>query len=100
MRINRNSMRERGADYLLYALMGAILNQHFVIFERVEQKMDEIEALVMRQSKGNAIHDLYRVRKEIMKVKSAVSPMKDIIRTLLYDTKFIEAGKIRRFSEI
>lgn len=90
LKINRNNMRGRDMDYLLYSLMGSVLNQHFLIFDQFQHRMDDIEALVMRQSKGNYIHDLYRVRKEIMKIKSAVSPMKDIIRTLVYESDFIK----------
>jgi magnesium transporter len=100
LKINRNSMRERGPDYLLYSLMGTILNLHFQIFERVEDKMDRIESLVMRQSKGNYIHDLYKIRKEIMKIKSAISPMKDMIRTLLYETTFIQADDRAVFQDL
>lgn len=90
LKINRNNMRGREMDYLLYAVMGSILNQHFLIFDQFQERMDEIESLVMRQSKGNYIHDLYRVRKEIMKIKSVVSPMKDIIRSLVYESDFIK----------
>ncbi len=90
LKINRNNMRGRGLDYLLYSVMGSVLNQHFLIFDQFQQRMDQIESLVMRQSKGNYIHDLYRVRKEIMKIKSAVSPMKDIIRSLVYESDFIK----------
>lgn len=100
LKINRNSMRERGPDYLLYSLMGTIMNLHFQIFESVEDKMDVIESLVMRQSKGNYIHDLYKIRKEIMKVKSAISPMKDMIRTLLYETTFIQADDRAVFQDL
>lgn len=89
LKINRNGIRERGEDYLLYSLMGAMINLHFDIFESIENKMDNIESLVMRQSKGNYIHDLYKIRKEIMKVKGATAPIKEMIRVLLYDTKFI-----------
>lgn len=90
LKVNRNNMRGRGLDYLLYSLMGSILNQHFLIFEQLQDKMDEIESLIMRQSKGNYIHDLYRIRKEAMKIKSAISPMKDIIRALVYESDFIK----------
>lgn len=100
LNINRNGMRERGADYLLYSLMGAILNLHFQIFEGVEDKMDVIESLVMRQSKGNYIHDLYKIRKEVMKVKSAVAPMKDMIRTILYETSFIKDDDRAAFADL
>lgn len=100
LKINRNNMRERGEDYLLYSLMGTILNRHFEIFETVETKMDEIEALVMRHAKGNYIHDLYSIRKEIMKVKSAASPMKEIIRSLLYDSTFIQVENQAVFKDL
>lgn len=89
LKINRNGIREKGIDYLVYSLLGAIINCHFDIFERIEEKMDNIESLVMRQSKGNYIHDLYKVRKEIMKVKGAAGPVKEMIRVLLYDTAFV-----------
>lgn len=98
--INRNNMRDRGPDYLLYSLMGAVLNLHFQVFEKVENKMDEIEALIMRQSKGNYIHDLYRIRKEVMKIKSAVMPMKDIIRIILFETTFIKEDDRAVFQDL
>lgn len=90
LKTNRNNGRERGLDYLLYNLIGAVMNLHFQIFKAVEAKMDEIESLVMRQSKGNYIHDLYKLRKEIMRIKSAVVPVKEMIRTVLYESRFVQ----------
>lgn len=89
LKSNRNDIRTKGPTYLLYQLIAAIVNLHFSLFETIEEKMDTIEAQVMRHVKGTAVHDLYNMRKEIMKAKSAIVPLKDIIKTLAYDTNFI-----------
>lgn len=86
---NRNDIRTKGPTYLLYQLIAVVVNLHFSLFETIESKMDAIEAQVMRHVKGTAVHDLYSMRKEIMKAKSAIVPLKDMIKTLAYDTKFI-----------
>lgn len=90
LKINRNQMRQKGIDYLLYNLIGSVVNRHFDLFTQLEASMDKIEALIMRQAKALEVGSLYKIRKQIMKVKSAVLPLKDMIRTLLNESDFVQ----------
>lgn len=90
LKINRNMMRHKGIDYLLYNLIGAVVNRHFDLFTQLEDSMDKIEALIMRQARALEVGSLYKIRKQIMKVKSAVMPLKDMIRTLINESDFVQ----------
>lgn len=90
LKINRNQMRQKGIDYLLYNLVGSVVNRHFDLFTQLESSMDKIEALIMRQAKALEVGSLYKIRKQIMRVKSAVLPLKDMIRTLLNESDFVQ----------
>lgn len=90
LKVNRNQMRQKGIDYLLYNLIGSVVNLHFDLFTQLEETMDKLEALIMRQAKSLEVGSLYKIRKQIMKVKSAVMPLKDMIRTLINESDFVQ----------
>ena len=43
LRVKRGSIRKRGADYLMYALIDAIVDNYFSVLEKIGEKVESLE---------------------------------------------------------
>jgi magnesium transporter len=76
--------RRNGSDYLLYSLMDLVVDHYFLITERVGEKMEELEdQIVQERANQQTLATLYTVKRELAFIRRVVSPLRDIVGTLL-----------------
>jgi len=82
LRDNRAGIRARGADYLAYSLLDAVIDNYFLALEefgnRVEALQQELIGRPSRRSEG-ALHLL---RREMVLLRKSVWPLREVIGTL------------------
>ncbi|WP_297523006.1 magnesium/cobalt transporter CorA [Thermococcus sp.] len=74
--------RERGADYLLFALLEAIVENYVPIIERISSKMEELEARILSKGDESVLHRLHGIRQEILFMRRTVFPLLEAFRRL------------------
>ena len=76
--------RRNGPDYLMYSLMDVIVDHYFVITERITDKMDELEDLIIQQKANQqTLGSLYILKRELAFIRRTVYPLRDVVGTLL-----------------
>ncbi len=75
---------KHGSGYVLYALMDAIVDRYFPVFDALETELEEIEERIFSaQSKTRAnIEALYDLKHKLMTLKHAAGPLLDSIGKL------------------
>nr|WP_255610444.1 magnesium/cobalt transporter CorA [Robertkochia sp. 3YJGBD-33] len=84
----RNSygrIRTRGADYLLFALIDAIIDQYFLISENLLMKIESLEDKIYREANQDTAIEIQRLKKEVLTVRKPIAPVKEMIKRL-YNT--------------
>ncbi|HSD64702.1 MAG TPA: magnesium/cobalt transporter CorA, partial [Ignavibacteriaceae bacterium] len=79
IRSDTGRIRKMGADYLMYRLLDAIVDNYFFVLQDMDESIDAIEDdLIYNPGQGTieVIHDL---RKKIIKIRRSVTPLRDII---------------------
>ncbi|ASJ09201.1 magnesium and cobalt transport protein CorA [Thermococcus siculi] len=74
--------RERGADYLLFALLEAIVQNYVPIIERISSKMEELEARILGRGDKTVLHRIHGIRREILFMRRTVFPLLEAFRKL------------------
>lgn len=72
-------IRQRGSDYLTYALIDEIVDNYFVVLDEVEEVIEALEdRLLGSQDIGNKgeIHDL---KKQLMILRKSIAPLREAI---------------------
>lgn len=77
----RGRVRSLGQDYLLFALVDALVDQHFDVLSHLGERLDALEEALIDEM-DIPLDDLYRLRKDLLQVRSAVLPIKDIIHNI------------------
>ncbi|WP_225034658.1 magnesium/cobalt transporter CorA [Winogradskyella sp. SM1960] len=81
-RLRHGNGRIRGlkSDYLLYALIDAVVDNYFSIIETLGNKIEDLETDLFE---GNAKEDIsievQQLKREILKVRRAIFPLREII---------------------
>ncbi|HSL93767.1 MAG TPA: magnesium/cobalt transporter CorA [Bacillota bacterium] len=75
-------MRASGSDYLFYSLLDALVDQQLEIIQMVAVEVDNCEREFIEENKV-ALTRLYGIRKELLLMRSASFPLRDMMLSLL-----------------
>lgn len=76
------SIRGKGADYLFYALLDAMVDSYFTILEEIDEKLDGLEDGLLEDPSQELLHQIYGVKREMIYIRNFIWPMRNIIGSL------------------
>ncbi|TRZ45246.1 magnesium/cobalt transporter CorA [Robertkochia solimangrovi] len=78
-------IRDRGADYLFYVLMDAVIDQYFIVLENVYDKIEALENRVFSDSNSDkdTVNEIQLLKKEVMQIRKYIRPVKELVGHLL-----------------
>lgn len=80
IRLANGRLRTHGADYLLYALMDAIVDHYYIVSETMGNKIEDLEELLFNgEFKDDLSQQVLSLKKEVLKVRRAIFPIREII---------------------
>ncbi len=85
LRKNRGSVRQKGADYLAYALLDAIIDGYFPVMEHYGERLDQIEHDIEAVQDQHSITELHMVRGDLLNLRRTLWPHREVVNVLLRD---------------
>lgn len=80
LRFANGRIRGLKSDYLLYALIDAVVDNYFSIIETLGHKIEDLETeLFNGDARENVNVDIQQLKREILKVRRAIFPLREII---------------------
>jgi len=91
IRNKKGRIRKKGADYLLYALIDAIVDNYFIILEKFGERIEGIEEELISESKVETLHAIQRIKREMIHLRKSVWPLREVVNSLeREESKMIE----------
>lgn len=75
-------LREGDASFLVYTLLDAIVDHIFPVLERYGDRLEELENRVMTGKEPSILHDIHRLKRELLLLRRGLWPMRDLIHQL------------------
>ncbi|WP_192347582.1 magnesium/cobalt transporter CorA [Algoriphagus sp. Y33] len=75
----KRAIRQRKADYLLYALLDAVIDNYFIVMENVGERIENLESQAMTTPGNETLTSLYAQRREMMDLRRTVYPLREVI---------------------
>lgn len=72
-------IRSRRNDYLLFALMDAVIDQYFLITSAFNDKVEHLEEEVLAQTKQDVVQSVLALKKELTQLKKFINPIEQVI---------------------
>ncbi|SHI88732.1 magnesium/cobalt transporter CorA [Pseudozobellia thermophila] len=76
-------IRSRGADYLFFALLDAIVDNYFVVLEHLNERIEHLEELVYANPTNEVAQEIQILKKEVLKVRRWISPVRELVSRLI-----------------
>lgn len=71
-----------GPDYLMYALLDAIVDHYFVVLERMGEDIEEIEEMLLAAPKPKHLEALHELRREALYLRKYIFPLREVVAKL------------------
>ncbi|MCA8958426.1 MAG: magnesium/cobalt transporter CorA, partial [Planctomycetes bacterium] len=85
LRDSTSRLRQRGADYLAYAVLDAITDGYFPVLEELGERLEALEVEALDRPSLTTLGRIRGIKRELMLVRRTLWPMREMLGTLLRD---------------
>lgn len=101
IKIAGSKIRQSGADYLFYSLIDMIVDNYFVVMEKLGEKIEILEEDIIRFADNRTLSKINTLRKEMIFLKRNISPVRELINGILRsESRLIEDMTEKYFKDI
>lgn len=95
-------IRSKGADYLVFSLLDAVIDSYFSVMEVVSDKVENMEEqLFIAHANDDITFEIQELKREILRVRRAVFPLKEVIgRIERSESEFISSSVKKYFGDL
>ncbi len=92
----KGKVRNSGAAYLFYLLVDTIVDNYFIVLERVAENLENLEeSIIENTANEDPTRDLYDLKRQLNIVRKSVRPLREIVSQLIREeAKFLESDNL------
>tara|TARA_R110002124_G_scaffold138576_6_gene302217 strand:- start:164265 stop:165353 length:1089 start_codon:yes stop_codon:yes gene_type:complete len=89
---SKGRIRNAGSDYLMFAILDAVVDNYFMVIETISAKIEILEdQLFESKVESDITEDIQDLKKEILRIRRAIIPLREVINRIeKTDTLLIE----------
>jgi magnesium transporter len=92
----RSPLRQAGPDYLAYALMDAVVDNYFVLFEKIGEKIEDLEEELVAEPNAATLQGIHKLKRTLISLRRSVWPLREVIANL----EKIDSTRITRTTQL
>jgi magnesium transporter len=82
IRTGKGRLRKQGPDYLAYALVDAIVDNYFLVLEKLGERVEVLEEELVTDPDQQTLHEMHALKREMIYVRRSVWPLREVINGL------------------
>lgn len=87
----KGRIRKMGVDYLVYALIDAVVDNYFSIMEKFTEKIESLEEELINDPTPNTSRTIHNLKREMIFLRKSVWPLREVVNVLERgDLRFIK----------
>ena len=83
LKMPNTKVRQAGADYLCYSMLDLIVDNYYLVMERLGERIEALEEEVIRYSNTRTLARINQLRKELIVLKRNIVPVRDLVNSIL-----------------
>jgi len=101
LKLATSKARQRSADYLCYTMLDLIVDNYFLVMEKLGDRIEQLEEEVIRNSDKRAMARVNQLRKELIVLKRNTAPVRDLIGGILRsESDLLEDRTTKYFKDV
>jgi magnesium transporter len=89
-------IRKLGPDYLAYSLIDVIVDNYFLVMERLEEEVEDLEETIVEKTSPDTLGEVRSLKKDMIYLRTSVWPLREVILGL----ERSESGLIRESTKL
>lgn len=91
LQAGKGKIRQRGADYLAYAIIDLMVDNYYVLMEAIEDEIEALEDKLIDIQDENIKGEIHDLKKELLVLRKSISPLREAIgRFSKSDSPFVD----------
>jgi magnesium transporter len=82
LRKGKGRIRKGGPDYLAYALMDAVVDNYFLVLEKIGEDIEELEEEVIGKPGPETVESIHNLKRELLFLRKSVWPLREAVAGL------------------
>lgn len=79
LKLTASKIRQRSADYLCYTMLDLIVDNYFLVMEKLGEQIEAVEEEIVRGSNTRTLARVTKLRRELIVLKRNFGPVRDLI---------------------
>jgi len=101
LKIAKSQVRQRGADYLMYAMLDLIVDNYYLVMEKLGEQIEMVEEEVIRNSNTRSLAKTNQLRKELIVLKRNIAPVRELVNGFIRsDSELLEDRTTKYFKDV
>lgn len=82
IQVPKGKVRVMGADYLFYVLIDIIIDDYFIVIEKVGEDIENIEDILIKNPEPETLQSIYRLKRSSIELRKSIWPIREIVNKL------------------
>ena len=78
-----SKIRSNGIDYLCYSLIDFIVDNYFLVLEKFDSRLEELENALLEQPHPKLLQDIQRVKWDLATIRRCIWPVRETVNQFL-----------------
>jgi magnesium transporter len=101
LNIPKSQIRSRSADYLCYMMIDLIVDNYFLVMEKLGELIEDLEEELIRKSTTRSLIRINQLRKELIVLKRNIAPVRDMLGSIIRsESDLLEDRTTKYFKDI
>ena len=90
-------IRKLGPDYLMYALVDALMDEFFPVLERYGERIEELEDEVVLRPSPATLSQVHRIKRDLLELRRTAWPEREVLSSLQREEAHLVRPETRVF---
>ncbi len=82
LRNDKGKIRKMSADYLLYSLIDAVVDNYFIVLEKMGEKIEDLESQLVINPQPSILLSINSLKRQSISLRKSVWPLREVINSL------------------
>lgn len=82
IQVPKGRVRLMGADYLFYVLIDIIIDNYFIVLEKVGEDIENIEDILIKNPDPETLQLIYKLKRSSIELRKSIWPIREVINKL------------------
>jgi len=97
IKVAGSKLRISGSDYLFYSLIDILVDNYFLIMEKLGEKIEDLEEDITHHPDTRTLAKINMLRKEMIVLKRSISPVRELINGILRSESTLIEDKTEKY---